>query len=206
MAARYRRLYTGAFYRRYVLGQWCAAQGLVYPLERQAVVSEELPGEGVRWYISVDYGTRNPCSMGLWAVNPATGQALRWQESYYDSRKTGRQKTDEEYYVDLCNLAGLREIDGVVVDPSALSFLTVIRQHGRFPVRKADNDVLTGVRVTGEYLRSGRLKLHPRCVDALRELENYRWEASDTRDAPRKEQDHAMDDMRYFVMTVLRRM
>ena len=92
----------------------------------------------------------------------------------------------------------------MVVDPSALSFITLIRREGRFSVRKAHNDVLTGIRTVGAFLRAGRIKIHPDCADFLREIGSYRWEEEGT-DRPRKEEDHAMDDMRYFVMTVLRR-
>ncbi len=202
---RYERMYTGTFYRRYVLGEWVAAQGLVYPFAPEEILGEEDLKEPLSWYISVDYGTRNPCSMGLWAVEERSGRALRVRESYYDSRKTGRQKTDGEYYQDLCALAGDLPVSAVVVDPSALSFITLIRQEGRFSVRKASNDVLGGIRTVGAFLKSGRVKIHPRCENTLRELERYRW-AEEDRDRPVKEQDHAMDDMRYFVMTVLRRL
>ncbi len=203
--ARYERLYTGQFYRRYVLGQWCAAQGLVYPFRREEVVSETMPQEPVSWYISVDYGTRNPCSMGLWAMEARTGRALRRQEYYYDSRIHGQQKTDAEYYEELVRLAGDRPISAVVVDPSALSFITLIRQEGRFSVKKASNNVLEGIRTVGGYLKNGRIKIHPDCENTLRELTLYRWEEAEDRDRPVKEQDHAMDDMRYFAMTILRR-
>ena len=202
---RYERMYTGTFYRRYVLGEWTAAQGQIYPFSPEEITGEEDLREPLSWYISVDYGTRNPCSMGLWAVEERSGRALRVRESYYDSRKTGRQKTDGEYYQDLCALAGDLPVSAVVVDPSALSFITLIRQEGRFSVRKASNDVLGGIRTVGAFLKSGRVKIHPRCENTLRELERYRW-AEEDRDRPVKEQDHAMDDMRYFVMTVLRRL
>lgn len=203
--ARYRRLYTGVFYRRYVLGEWCAAEGRVYPLNPEEVCSRALPRAPLRWYISVDYGTRNPCSMGLWAVSAATGRALRVREYYHDSRLTGVQKTDGEYYDALLELAGDRDVDAVVVDPSALSFLTLIRQKGRFAVKKADNDVLTGIRTVGEYLKRGYVKIHPDCGSALVELAAYRWAEDGDGDHPVKERDHAMDDLRYFVMTILRR-
>lgn len=202
---RYERMYTGSFYRRYVLGEWVAAQGLVYPFSREEVTSEETPKEPLSWYISVDYGTRNPCSMGLWAVEDRTGKALRVREYYYDSRLEGSQKTDGEYYEALLELAGEIPVSAVVVDPSALSFITLIRQKGKFAVKKANNDVLGGIRTVGEYLKNGRVKIHPRCADTLRELENYQWAPEEERDKPVKEFDHAMDDMRYFVMSVLRR-
>ena len=202
--ARYERMYTGLFYRRYVLGQWCMAQGLVYDFQEADMVSDKLPAGPVSYYISIDYGTRNPCSMGLWAVSRRTGQALRRQEYYYDSRSTQRQKTDEEYYQALEALAGDRDISAVIVDPSALSFITTIRRHGRFRVKKAQNDVLTGIRTVSGFLQSGQIRIHPDCKAALREFSLYRWEEAGE-DRPVKENDHAMDDIRYFAMTVLRR-
>lgn len=205
---RYRRLYAGLFYRRYVLGRWCAAEGLVYPFSPEEVTAEELPPGPLRYYISVDYGTRNPCSMGLWAVTAGPGEpkALRLREYYHDSRTAGAQKTDGEYYEALCRLAGDLPVEAVVVDPSALSFITLIHRAGRFRVRRGENDVLSGIRTVGEYLKSGRLKVHPACGGFLRELERYRWESDSAQDRPCKEEDHAMDETRYFVMSVLRRL
>ena len=201
---RYERMYAGVFYRRYVLGQWCAAQGLVYRFDRESMVTEKLPEGPISYFISVDYGTRNPCSMGLWAVGRRNGQALRLQEFYYDSRREQRQKTDEEYYRDLLELAGKRTITAVIVDPSALSFITTIRRHGRFRVKQARNDVLTGIRTVADLLAQGRIRFHPSCQGALREFTLYRWEEGGE-DRPVKENDHAMDEIRYFAMTVLSR-
>jgi len=111
--------------------------------------------------------------------------------------------TDEEYAASLENLAGGREIAAVIVDPSAASFLEVLRRKG-WRVRKADNDVLAGIRLTADLLKSGKIVICQGCGDCLREIEEYAWDLSDGRkDRVRKEQDHAMDDMRYFAATVL---
>ena len=64
---RYETLYSGLFYRRFVLGQWCAAEGLVYAFDEKAHLTAP-PEPGGRYYISVDYGTVNPFSAGLWQV------------------------------------------------------------------------------------------------------------------------------------------
>ena len=196
--ARYRRAYTGVFYRRFVLGEWTAAQGLVYDFfdpDRDARPVPEGPFR--EWRISVDYGTANPASFGLWG---RIGDVwYRTAEYYYDSRRAGRQKTDAEYVADLKRLAGEREIARIVVDPSAASFITALRQAG-FSVVKADNDVSDGIRVTADLLRRGRLVLCRTCGDCLREMALYCWEDRGDRDAPRKEHDHAMDEMRYFAM------
>lgn len=201
--------YQGVFYRRFILGQWCVAEGLVYDLPGVDYLADEVPplpsGQAYRYFISVDYGTLNPCSMGLWAVDDRRGIAYRAAEYYYSGRASMRQKTDEEYYAALEALAGGREIEYVVVDPSAASFLETIRRHGAFPVRKANNAVLPGIRTVAALLQAGRLKLCTCCKDAIRELSLYRWDSKAPEDQVIKEHDHAMDDMRYFAMTILRK-
>lgn len=195
---RYRRNYSGAFYRRFVLGEWTAAEGLVYDFFRPDRDAAEAPEDGFSaWRISADYGTVNPASFGLWGLRE--GVWYRVREFYYDSRKMGRQRTDAEYAEDLERLAEGREIQRVIVDPSAASFIEVLRRRG-FRVVRADNDVIDGVRVTADLLREGRIAICRGCVDCLREIAQYCWEQRGGRDAPRKKDDHAMDDLRYFAM------
>jgi phage terminase large subunit len=93
----------------------------------------------------------------------------------------------------------------VVVDPSAASFIATIRRHGRFAVRKARNEVLPGIRLTAAMLKAGVIKIHESCKDAIREFGLYSWEEKGEVDKPIKENDHAMDDIRYFCSTVMRR-
>ena len=199
---RYENLYTGVFYRRYVLGQWCVAEGLVYSFDPQKHIATQPPEDG-RYFISVDYGTLNPFSAGLWCVS--RGRAVRVREYYYDGRKEGVTKTDLQYYEALEALAGDTPVEQVIVDPSAASFIAQIRQKGRFSVRKAKNSVLDGIRLVAGFLQEGKLQICPGCTDTIREFSLYRWQDDGTRDAPVKEHDHAMDDIRYFCATVLRR-
>ena len=184
------------FYRRFVLGEWTAAQGRVYDFfdrDRDSVPVPE--GDFQEWRISVDYGTANPASFGLWGRQGEIW--YRVGEFYYDSRREGRQKTDAEYVRDLRELAEGREITRVIVDPSAASFIEALRREG-FPVGgPADNDVADGIRVTADLLKRRRIVICGACADCLREMETYCWDDRG-RDAPKKEQDHAMDDLRYF--------
>ena len=197
---RYRRLYSGVFYQRYILGQWVQAEGRVYDFFTQDMVGKA-PEHCDKWYISCDYGTVNPTSMGLWGRSD--GVWYRVEEFYFDSRAQMRQMTDAEYADALKNLAGGRHITAVIVDPSAASFLELLRRQG-WHVQKADNDVLRGIRLTSDCLKSGRIVICEECRDCLREMECYVWDLRDgNKDRVRKEQDHAMDDMRYFVSTVL---
>ena len=200
--ARYRAMYTGIFYQRFVLGEWCVAEGLIYQFDKDLHIAKELPKEGT-WYISVDYGTLNPFSAGLWCVN--SGRAVRVAEYYHSGRGTNRQMTDEEYYTKLEELAGERSIYHVIVDPSAASFIATIRKHGRFSVRKARNEVLDGIRLTAAMLQTGVITIGAGCKDAIREFDLYRWDEKGEQDKPIKENDHAMDEIRYFCSTVMRR-
>ena len=113
--------------------------------------------------------------------------------------------TDEEYYKAVEELAEGYDIERIIVDPSAASFIACIRKHGKFSVRKAKNDVIDGIRVTSEMVKGGVIKINSSCQGILKEFGMYRWDDKSTVDKVVKEYDHAMDDMRYFCYTVLRR-
>ena len=194
---RYENLYEGAFYRRYILGHWVMAEGRVYDFFDPATAPDVPEGPFDTWYISCDYGTVNPASFGLWGRKD--GIFYRVKEFYYDSRAEGRQLTDEEYADRLALLAGDRPITAVVADPSAASFLEVLRRRG-WKVLRGKNDVISGIRLTASLLKSGKLVICRTCTDCLREMDLYLWAEGDT---VKKENDHAMDDMRYFAATVL---
>ena len=198
---RYRTQYTGVFYDRYIRGLWVAADGLIYPMFGESNIVDDIPDSG-EYYISVDYGTLNPFSAGLWCWDGK--HATRIREYYYSGRDERLNKTDEEYYSELENLAGDLQIRSVVVDPSAASFIEVIHRHHRFSVRKAVNDVVPGIVTTARYLQDGTIKIHRDCKDEIREFGIYRWDEKSNEDRPIKENDHAMDETRYFVMTILR--
>lgn len=197
---RYARTFHGAFYRRFVLGEWSAAEGLVYDFFDESYVHPAPAGEASRWIISCDYGTVNPTSLGLWGL--FGGVWYRVKEYYYDGRLARRQQTDGEYAQRLRELAGDRPIEAVVVDPAAASFLEVLRREG-WNVRKADNQVLSGIRRTADALLQGRIAICEACQDAIREFGSYCWDLTADTDTVKKQFDHAMDDIRYFVATIV---
>lgn len=197
----YESMFSGVFYDRFIRGLWVVAEGLVYPHFGEHCVVDEEPASG-RYYISVDYGTLNPFSAGLWCWDGKN--ATRIREYYYSGRDERSNKTDEEYYIELEKLAGDLPVKSVVIDPSAASFIEVIQRHKRFRVQKAVNDVIPGIATTARYIQDGTIKVHRCCKDAIREFGLYRWDEKSTEDKPIKENDHAMDDIRYFTMTILR--
>lgn len=210
---RYRTQYSGVFYQWYVLGEWVNPAGLVYPeFDEKKHVSDETPwldenGDarlGVQYYISIDYGILNPFSAGLWAVY--RGRAYRWREYYYDGRETGHPRTDEEHYAAVERLADELPIECIVIDPSASSFIETVYRHGKHSVWKADNEVLSGISTVSTLLAGGRLKFNSQCKNCIEEFGLYSWQDGDdtAKEAVEKENDHAMDDVRYFTYTILR--
>lgn len=207
--------YAGTvWFDRYILGKWTLAEGLIYPSYTDAIAP--VPDiEPSKYVLSVDYGTQNAFSAGLWGEFGTSW--WRMDEYYYSGRDTGIQKTDEEYAVDLDNwLEHLFVSEDpneqpkysdynklpVIVDPSAASFITLLRKRGKYRVIPADNDVADGIRETATAMHNGRIKVDPSCRNWTREVQGYVWDDSSDEDRPVKINDHAMDDTRYFVRTM----
>lgn len=201
--ARYAAMYTGVFYRRYILGEWCAAEGLVYPMFDRAAHVGEPEGEPERRFMACDYGTNNPFALGMISVRTtARGTCYCLErEFYHDGRRSG-QLTDGQYADRLAEFAA-GEGEFVLVDPSASSFIAELRRRG-FDVRKAANDVQEGIRCVASALSEGRLTVRPCCASTIREFECYGWDmraAENGEDRPLKQNDHAMDMLRYALYT-----
>ena len=195
--------YAGTvFYDRYILGKWTLAEGLVYPMFGDSCIVQDIPDTG-DYYISIDYGTHNPFSAGLWCVTKT--KAVRIGEYYYCGREERKEKTPEEYYSEVKRLAGGRDIKCLIVDPSADAFIATVKKHHELKVRGAVNDVLPGIQTTAEMIASGKAKIHESCENAIREFGLYRWDEKAESDRVVKENDHAMDEIRYMVMTVLKK-
>lgn len=199
---RYETLYTGAFYNRFVKGVWTATYGQVYPIFslKQHVV-KFLPDHFDRYVVSGDYGIINPTSFGLWGRSD--GVWYRIKEYYYDSKINGVHRTDEEYYGELKKLIAGFPVEIIVVDPSASSFIECICRHGEFDVVRAKNDVISGINFVTEALNSNKILFHESCENTIREFFLYSWNEKGHGDCVKKENDHAMDDMRYFVSTIM---
>jgi PBSX family phage terminase large subunit len=193
--------YAGTvFYDRYILGLWKCAEGLVYSFGEENI-TDDVPKNG-EYYISIDYGTMNPFSAGLWCVNG--DKAVRIKEFYYSGRNTNVQRTDEDYCDDVVRLSEGYKIKNIIVDPSAASFIAAMRRRG-YNIIKAKNDVFDGIRRTAVYLQNGNIKIHRSCKDCINEFGLYSWDEKKGQDAVIKEHDHAMDDVRYFCNTIMAR-
>ena len=211
---KYRRMYVGVFYRRYIEGLWVAAEGLIYDMwddKENSYEESDLPDrvrKKCRRYIAVDYGTTNPMVF-LDVLDDGTTFWIQ-KEYYYDCKKTRerKQKTDYEYANDFVEFVGENRDVTVIIDPSATSFRTELRNRG-FHVKEANNDVIDGIRVTASMIKRRRIRaLKGQCPCFRKEVETYVWDdkaAQRGEECPTKENDHAMDAIRYLVKTEVKR-
>ena len=200
---RYRRMYSGIFFQRYILGLWVLAEGIIYDMfdeKKHFVKTVDRPY--TKYYVSVDYGTQNPTAFGLWGFYDGVWYKVK---EYHHSGRDGKQKTDKEYSQDLKEFVGDLKITRVIVDPSAASFKAQLKEDG-FRVKDADNDVINGIRNVATALDEGMIKYNDCCTHTKREFASYVWDekaANRGEDKPVKENDHHMDSDRYFVNTIL---
>ena len=207
---RYRSMYSGVFYQRYILGLWCVAEGIIYDMFDAAkncfdTVKDLINDEDSR-YVSCDYGTQNAMVFLLWEKS-YRGKWYCTKEYYYSGRDKEKQKTDCEYADDLERFLDGKKVRQIIVDPSAASFITELRKRG-FNVRKAKNDVEDGIRVVGSALNLELIYFQNSCKETLKEFASYTWDAKAGErgvDKPVKVHDHCMDAVRYFVYTILRK-
>lgn len=207
----YRTKYQGVFFKRYILGLWCAAEGIIYGMYEDAK-EPRFGGVGRDYALSIDYGTLNAFAAGLWAFDGEVWHMT--DEYYYSGRDTGRQKTDDQYLHDLEAFVDknipqeawprIKQDGGLmtIVDPSAASFITALRQRSnKFRVRPADNAVLDGIRDTATCLQDGKIKIADTCKETWKEFAGYVWDDDPAVDKPVKVNDHSMDQIRYLIRT-----
>ena len=204
---RYRSQWSGVFYRRYILGEWAVAEGVIYDMfdtQKHTFSAVSEPLKNIR-YVSVDYGTLNPTVFLLWEQG-FSGTWYCTKEYYYSGREKSRQKTDSEYADDFISFANGLKITEAIVDPSAASFIAELRKRNVL-VRKADNDVLNGIRLVGNHLNNDVIKISSSCINTIKEFSSYVWDekaAMHGEDKPVKENDHSMDSIRYFCKTIIK--
>lgn len=194
---RYKNMYSGVFYDRYIRGLWVVAEGLVYPMFDNIVPT--VPRKYDTYYIGMDYGILNPTAMLL--VGHCDGVWYVVKEFYHSGRETNQQKTDAEYYVDLKQLAGDLTIKRLIVDPSAASFITLVEKEHQFKIWDADNTVIEGIQHVAQCIADKKLMVNDCCKRTIQEFGLYRWDETAPEDKVIKENDHAMDALRYVIQT-----
>lgn len=206
--------YSGTvYYLRYILGKWAKAEGLVFPMYTDVFADPPTDREAEEYILSMDYGTQNPFAALLWGRYGGIWYAERGY--YYSGRDSGKQKTDEEYGNDLESFISdiiearaekqrrtMRPQSKIraIIDPSAASFIALLRKKDWCKVTPANNDVPNGIRETATAMKKGLIKISPSIKDWRNEVEGYVWDDKQD-DRPVKESDHFMDATRYFVKT-----
>ena len=207
--------YTGVFYRRFILGEWVLADGLVFSAFNSEkhlidpVSRDSINKDYAEKYIGIDYGIENPTCYSLWGWHVKRREWHCLKEYYYSGRETQNPKTDVELYADLLFFSdGIENLRGLIIDPSASSFIVYIQKNRRFKVIKANNDVLGGISFVNSLFAQDKIFLSRECVNAQKELFSYSWDTDRSRQTGRdvviKISDHFCDSMRYFFFTVVK--
>lgn len=204
--ARYRSMYSGIFYDRYIRGLWVVAEGVIYDMFDKVKHIIKTVGNLITdaYYISCDYGTQNATVFLLWCKN-TDGKWVCIKEYYYSGRDESEQKTDTEYADDLKEFLGNIKPKAIIIDPSAASFIAELRKRG-YHIKKAKNDVLDGIRYVATMLNQEKIAFSGECINTILEFNSYIWDAKASErgeDKPIKQHDHAMDAVRYFCYTIL---
>ena len=199
--------YRGLWYRRFIDGEWCLAEGSVYDFFDEAIhVIPEAPSYAKYFVVGVDYGTTNPCAFTLIGFNDDYPTKIWLQKEYYfDSKEQGFQKTDAEYADDFFDFISDYPIRAVYIDPSAASFrLELRRRSSQLTIKDANNDVLNGIRTVSLRLVTGDFKVLKCCKNTIKEFQSYVWDTKKAQrgiDEPMKAFDHCLDSLRYALYT-----
>lgn len=197
--------YDGSvYYKRYILGEWALAEGLVYPMfssEKHVFKGEIERVRGCRYFVAIDYGTVNAFAINIFEFDGRKSRMIK--EIHHDGRKNGRLD-NEAYYKLLDDAIGDLPVEKVVVDPSAAGFIQTIIKYGKYIVEGANNDVLNGIQEVTKYLNYGLLAIHESCVETIKEFQQYSWDNKTNDDVVIKENDHHLDALRYYVYGIAR--
>lgn len=192
------------YYPRYILGEWTRAEGLIYPMYESAIVSK-IPKEFENYSMSIDYGTQNAFAAIIWGLHDGVWYGI--DEYYYSGRDTGKQKADDDYADDIDHFTAWL-FDGritgkleTIIDPSAASFIAMLKKRGKYKVRQADNDVSDGIRETATAMNLGLIKVSNKLKNWKKEVAGYVWDETKEKEQPLKQNDHLCDSMRYMVKT-----
>ncbi len=217
------REFTGLWYRRFILGEWVAAEGAIYAMwdETQHVIAwDDLPPMRRLLAVGVDYGTTNPTAAVLLGIadqldqyGRRTGSTLYAIDEWgHNPAQTSTRLTDQELS------AGLRawlngphlphktglEPEWLFLDPAAASFKVQLQADGIPNLRDADNTVGYGISTVASLLSAGKLLIADRCTSLLQEIPGYSWDSKFTdkgEDKPVKVADHWLDALRYSIVT-----
>ena len=212
--------YSGVYKRRFIDGEWCVAEGLIYDAfdKCKHVVrydTDYIKKHAIRFFIGCDQGTSTTTSWSLFVeLNDRPMHIHKLAEYYYDAIKNRKQKSDEEFMVDFKQFTAshyeLARTRGgywmTYVDPAASSWDAALTKN-QIKHQHADNDVKYGIATVSGLLSLGCYTMDPSCVNTIEEYETYSWDANAQllgQDKPVKKHDHACDSDRYGIHTYMK--
>lgn len=187
------------YFDRYILGMWKKAEGLIYKNCETAII-DPIDQNYKKYVVAIDYGIKNPFVMILFGLAD-NGVWYAVKEYCHSGRDTQDLKTDGDYLQDLLKFVGDIKIDRIIIDPSATSYITLLKKSTKYRIKSAKNDVLAGIAQTARVLKGGQVKIFKTCVNLIGEINRYSWDDKQTEDKPIKEHDHFCDALRYHVLT-----
>lgn len=199
--ARYRRLYSGVFYKRFILGLWVMAEGIIYDMFDEDTHLIDCPQKHQEYYVAIDYATASVMTFGLYGITDNIVYLIK--EYYYDAKRKGKQKTDSEFAEEFKEFLGEIKPKNIYLDPSAASFKAELRKKG-YTTKDADNDVINGIRLVASFFTNRRFFIDRSCQATILEISSYVWDPKAQargEDKPLKQNDHAMDRNRYMIYT-----
>jgi PBSX family phage terminase large subunit len=202
MINRYKRMFTGIFYKRYIEGEWVQAEGLVYDgFDHDKMVVDEIP-QIKRYFYGVDYGTSNATTF-VFAGIGIDNKLYIIDEYYHSGAKTGKQKSPQQYADDLKAFIDRQNVnyEQIFIDPSAEGFIITCHHNSIVRISQAINDVKSGIGLVQTLISTNRFYIHKRCKYVLKEISSYSWDPRAQQygeDKPLKTDDHTMDPIRYI--------
>ncbi len=211
---RMKRQYRGAFYKRFIEGQWVTAEGAIYGdywSDDMLYDDADLPARCLNpedHAIGLDYGTVNPFA-GVEGLDDGTTLWID-REFWYDSAVEQKQLTDAEYVQKLgkwLKESKVRDANPrIVIDPSAASFRAACVSEGWW-MKDADNEVLEGIKTVSSVMGAKKIRINRKCENLIRELRNYAWDDKAAKrggEKPMKVQDHSADAARYLIRDIFK--
>ena len=199
---RYQRMYSGIFFKRYILGLWVIAQGIMYDMFDEEKNVKHITENWERVLVAIDYGIQNPMTYGLYGAKQGHYHLIDYY--YHCGKTTGKQKTDSLYADDLedfiskhCNA---HKVKYVTIDPSATSFISELRTRKFFKDKNikiipAKNAVMKGIQLLSTKIQEGKFTIEPHCIEDIKEFASYIWDEKATakgKDEPLKQNDHCL--------------
>ena len=200
-----RREYTGVWFRRFILGEWVAADGAIYDFfdtHTHVVDADLIPAMQRVFSCGIDYGTTHPTRGYLLGLG-VDGKL------YLVDEWAPPRGTDGSLSADLMRKRSEWAEKGwapewTYHDPAAASFGLQLFEDKHPNVTKADNAVIDGIRTVASLLQNGDLLISSVCTNLISMIPGYVWDDKAGEkgiEQPVKQDDDEADALRYTVFS-----